>query len=174
MDAQLEVTVVQSHVTNGICQISVKVRFGFIYFILFFFEISIDYPEEVTNCTKTWGLQNSRTKCWFDVVSSIARVIRGWYSMWLRVWVIGGRMGDTGKADMPSGRLAFATRRVDLIAAGMRAPSTLCADGMTIPPPPHKAWEKLDQMVVRVQGAPVAFKFANAKPGLYIELRSSI
>ena len=64
-------------------------------------------------------------------------------------------MGDTGKADMPSGRLAFATRRVDLMAAGMRAPLALCADGMTIlPPPPHEAWEKLDQMVVRVQGAP--------------------
>ena len=95
------------------------------------FEISIDYPEEVTNCTKTWGLQNSHTKCWFDVVSSIARVIRigiacvgGWWC---------GRMGDTGKADIPSGRLAFATRHVDLMAAGMRAPLALCADGMTIP-----------------------------------------
>ena len=43
----------------------------------FFFEISIDYPEEVTNCTKTWGLQNSRTKRWIDVVSSITWVIRG-------------------------------------------------------------------------------------------------
>ena len=66
-----------------------------------------------------------------------------------------GRMGDTEKADMPSGRLAFATRRVNLMAASMRAPLALCADGMTILP--HKAWEKLDQMVVRVQleGAPI-------------------
>ena len=65
-------------------------------------------------------------------------------------------MGDTGKADMPSarGRLAFATRRVDLMAASMRAPLALCADGMTILP--HKAWEKLDQMVVR---APVCTLF---------------
>ena len=55
---------------------------------------------------------------------------------------------------MPSGRLAFATRRVDLMAASMRAPLALCTDGMTILPPPHKAWEKVDQMVVRVQGAP--------------------
>ena len=46
-------------------------------------------------------------------------------------------MGDTGKADMPSGRLAFATRGVDLMAAGMRAPLALCADGMTILPPPR-------------------------------------
>ena len=44
-------------------------------------------------------------------------------------------MGDTGKADMPSGRLAFATRRADLMAAGMRAPLALCADSMTILPP---------------------------------------
>ena len=46
-------------------------------------------------------------------------------------------MGDTGKADMPSGRLAFATRRVDLMAAGM----ALCADGHDHSPesPPHKA-----------------------------------
>ena len=58
-------------------------------------------------------------------------------------------MGDTGKTDMPSGRLAFATRHVDLMAVGMRAPLALCADGI-----PYKAWEKLDQMVVRVQGAP--------------------
>ena len=85
----------------------------------FFFEISIDYPEEVTNCTKTWGLQNSRTKRWIDVVSSITWVIwscGGGFGWWC------GRIGDTGKADMPSGRLAFATRHVDLMAAGMRAP----------------------------------------------------
>ena len=30
---------------------------------------------------------------------------------------------------MPSGRLAFATRRVDLMAAGMRATLALCAGG---------------------------------------------
>ena len=36
---------------------------------------------------------------------------------------------------MPSGRLAFATRRVDLMAASMRAPLALCTDGMTILPP---------------------------------------
>ena len=30
--------------------------------------------------------------------------------------------GDTGKVNMPSGLLAFATRRVDLMAATMRAP----------------------------------------------------
>jgi hypothetical protein len=42
---------------------------------------------------------------------------------------------------MPSGRLVFATRRVDLMAAGMRAPLALCADGMTILPP-HEVWEK--------------------------------
>ena len=65
----------------------------FFFFFFFFFEISIDYPEEVTNRTKTWGLQNSRTKCWFYVVSSIARVIRGWYSVWWRVWVVGGVVG---------------------------------------------------------------------------------
>ena len=41
------------------------------------------------------------------------------------------------------------------MAASMRATLALCADGMTILPPPHKAWEKLNQMVVRVQGAPV-------------------
>ena len=40
-------------------------------------------------------------------------------------------MGDTGKADMLSGRLAFATRHVDLMAAGMSAPLALCADGIT-------------------------------------------
>ena len=44
-------------------------------------------------------------------------------------------MGDTEKADMASGRLAFATRRVDLMAASMRATLALCADGMTILPP---------------------------------------
>ena len=31
--------------------------------------------------------------------------------------------------------LAFATRRVDLMAAAMRAPLALCVDGMTILPP---------------------------------------
>ena len=35
---------------------------------------------------------------------------------------------------MPSGRLAFATRRVDLMAASMRAPSALCTNGMTVVP----------------------------------------
>ena len=39
----------------------------------------------------------------------------------------------------------------------MRAPLALCAGKLTILPPHHKAWEKLDQMVVRVQGAPDAF-----------------
>ena len=45
---------------------------------------------------------------------------------------------------MPSGPLAFATRRVDLMAANMRAPfwlSVWMADHS--PPPPHKAWENL-------------------------------
>ena len=36
---------------------------------------------------------------------------------------------------MPSGWLAFATRRVNLMAASMRAPLALCTDGMTILPP---------------------------------------
>ena len=40
---------------------------------------------------------------------------------------------------MPSGRLAFATRRVDLMAASMRAPLALCTDGMTILPPPPQS-----------------------------------
>ena len=35
---------------------------------------------------------------------------------------------------MPSGRLAFATRHVNLMAS-MRAPLALCTDGMTILPP---------------------------------------
>ena len=43
---------------------------------------------------------------------------------------------------MPSGRLAFATRRVDLMAASMRAPLALCTDGMTILPPPTKRGKK--------------------------------
>ena len=38
-----------------------------------------------------------------------------------------GRMGDTGKADMPLGQLVFAMRRANLMAAGMRAPLALCA-----------------------------------------------
>ena len=45
---------------------------------------------------------------------------------------------------MPSGRLAFATRRVDLMAAKYK-----CTFGS------YKRGKKLDQMVVRVQGAPV-------------------
>ena len=56
---------------------------------------------------------------------------------------------------MPSGRLAFATRRVDLMAASMRAPLALCTDGMTILHP-TKRGKKVEQMVVRVQGAPEA------------------
>ena len=52
-------------------------------------------------------------------------------------------MDDTGKADMPSGRLAFATRRVDLMAADMRAPLALCADGMTIPTSVGKTSEQI-------------------------------
>ena len=55
---------------------------------------------------------------------------------------------------MPSGWLAFATRHVDLMAASMRALLALRTDGMTILPPPNKAWEKVDQMVVQVQGVP--------------------
>ena len=49
---------------------------------------------------------------------------------------------------MPSGRLAFATRHVDLMAASMRAPLALCMDGMTILPP--QSVGKVDQMVARV------------------------
>ena len=53
---------------------------------------------------------------------------------------------------MPSARqLAFATRRVDLMAASMRAALALCADCITILPP-MKNREKLNQMVVRFQG----------------------
>ena len=37
-----------------------------------------------------------------------------------------GRNGDAEKADMPSGWLAFATRRVDLMAACMRTLLALC------------------------------------------------
>ena len=47
----------------------------------------------------------------------------------LGVWVfgcLGGVVGDTGKAEMPSGSLAFATRRVELMAASMRAELALC------------------------------------------------
>ena len=53
---------------------------------------------------------------------------------------------------MPSGRLAFSTRSVDLMVAGMRTPLALCVDGCR-----HstKRGKKLEQ--VRVQGAPVAF-----------------
>ena len=45
------------------------------------------------------------------------------------------RNGDTEKADMPLGQLAFATMRVDLMATCMRALLALCAGGMTILPP---------------------------------------
>ena len=48
---------------------------------------------------------------------------------------LGGEVGDTGKTEMPSGRLAFATRRVDLMAASK---STI--------PPLQSVGEKLDQM----------------------------
>ena len=48
---------------------------------------------------------------------------------------------------MPSGRLGFATRRVDLMAASERAPLAFCADGMTILLP-TKRGEKLDRTVV--------------------------
>ena len=66
-----------------------------------------------------------------------------------------GRMGDTEKADMPSGRLAFATRRVDLMAASMRAPLALCADGMTILPPTKRG----KNLTRRIQGsAPVQLR----------------
>ena len=44
---------------------------------------------------------------------------------------MGGVVGDTGKAEMPSGSLAFATRRVELMAASMRAESALCGAGPT-------------------------------------------
>ena len=55
---------------------------------------------------------------------------------------------------MSSGRLAFATRRVDIMimAASVRAPLALC--GWLTILPPYNTWEKNDQMVVRVQGAP--------------------
>ena len=42
---------------------------------------------------------------------------------------------------MPSGRLAFATRRVDLMEAGMRATLALYAGGWPLSLP-NKAWEK--------------------------------
>ena len=44
--------------------------------------------------------------------------------------------GDTGKAEMPSGRLAFATGRVDLMAASMGPPLTLYG-WLTILPSPR-------------------------------------
>ena len=68
--------------------------------------------------------------------------------------------GYTGKAGMPSGRLAFATRRVDLMAADMRATLALCVGGRPFSPPPTSVGKKFDQMpvVVRVQGAP-GFQF---------------
>ena len=81
----------------------------------------------------------------------MARVIRGWYS--IVVGLCGSRWCGsrvTWEAKMPSGRLAFATRRVDIMAASMRAVDSLY--GRHSPP---KAWEKVDQMVVRVQRAPV-------------------
>ena len=123
------------------------------FFFLFLLEISIDYPEEVTDCTITWGLQNSRTKCWFDVVSSIARVIWGWYSVWWRVWVI-------------CGVVAWVTlgRQICLWVVGVcdeacrlndsRCESTigsLCGWHEHSPSP--QSVGRLDQMVVRVQGA---------------------
>ena len=42
----------------------------------------------------------------------------GWFgvAISIEVWLVGW-WGDTGKAKMPSGRLAFATKRVDLMAA---------------------------------------------------------
>ena len=52
---------------------------------------------------------------------------------------------------MPLGRLEFATRRVDLMTASMRA--LLALYGWHDHFPPNKAWEKVDQMVVWVQGA---------------------
>ena len=44
---------------------------------------------------------------------------------------------------MPSGRLGFATRRVDLMAASERAPLALY--GWHDHSPPHKAWGKTRQ-----------------------------
>jgi hypothetical protein len=41
-------------------------------------------------------------------------------------------MIDGSRYNLGKCRLAFATRRVDLMAAGIRAPMALCADGMTI------------------------------------------
>ena len=71
----------------------------------------------------------------------------------------------TEKAKMPSGRLAFATRRVDLMAANMRAPFWLSVR-MADHSPHQNSWKKLDQMVVvRVQGAPR--KFAICQCGLH-------
>ena len=55
---------------------------------------------------------------WFGIARSIG--------VWL---VLLGWWGDTGKAGVPSGRLAFATRRVDLMAADMRATLALCVGG---------------------------------------------
>ena len=69
-------------------------------------------------------------------------------------WFLLGWWGNTGKAGT-SGRLAFATRLVDLMAAGMRITFALCVGGhkwLTILPP-TKRGKKLDQMVVRIQGA---------------------
>ena len=77
----------------------------------------------------------------------IARSWGGWFGWCGRV--------NTGKAEVPSGQLAFATRHVDLMVAGMRATLALCqcADGWPFSPTKRR---KLDQMVVRVQGAPDA------------------
>ena len=41
----------------------------------------------------------------------------GWFCVAISIDLVGGVVvwcGDTGKAKMPSGRLAFATKRVDL------------------------------------------------------------
>ena len=81
-------------------------------------------------------------------------------------------MDDTEKADMPSGRLAFATRRVDLMAAGMRAPLALCADGMTILP--HKAWEKLDGSSSRSAWLGPCYKFLLESQASGLQVRVTV
>ena len=52
-------------------------------------------------------------------------------------WFLVVRKGDSGKAEMPSGRLVLATRHVDLKAASTRLPGWHDH---------YEAWEKQDQM----------------------------
>ena len=70
--------------------------------------------RSVLRRTRTHGQSNCHST---GEVNGVPVYGGGWFCVAISIDLVGGVVvwcGDTGKAKMPSGRLAFATKRVDL------------------------------------------------------------